>query len=444
MKTLLKDAQVVNEGKIENLSILIENDKILKIIPTDIKIELSSDIKIIDCKNKAIIPGIIDTHVHFREPGLTHKADIKSESRAAVAGGVTTYFEMPNTNPTTTSLEQLNKKIEIASQTSLANYGFYIGATNNNIDKLFEIPKEKYCGVKVFMGSSTGDMLVDDNSVLNRLFSKTEKIVVVHCEDEHIVKTNMLKYREKYGEDVPFRCHPEIRNTEACYKSTKRAIELAQKHNTKLHIAHLTTEKELNLLSELSIEDKNVTAEVCVQHLWFDDNDYDKFESRIKCNPAIKSTSDKTALMKGLLDGKIDTIATDHAPHLLSEKEQTYFKSPSGIPIIQHSLLAVLTFCTQDVIKLTSVVEKMCHNPAKIFGISKRGYIREGYYADLVIIDLDSEKTKPAELFHKCGWSAFDGYPFKTRVEKTFVNGILVFDDGVLNETHKGVQITQE
>lgn len=444
MRYLIQNALIVNQGDIISASLLIENGIISKIFENDHdSIEITADIEIIDAECNYLIPGVIDDQVHFREPGNTYKADIYTESKAAVAGGVTSYFEMPNTNPQTISIVELEKKFEIAKEKSLANFSFYMGATNENIEEIKKIDATKVCGVKVFMGSSTGNMLVNNDNTLSAIFENSPVIITTHCEDEDTIQKNSREYKEKYGDDVPMSCHPEIRSVEACYLSTKRAVDLAKKHNARLHVLHLSTEKEMELFeSNKKLKDKRITAEVCVHHLWFDDRDYKKYGTRIKWNPAVKSESDKKTLFNSLMEGRIDVVATDHAPHTEEEKDNTYFKSPSGGPLVQHSLNAMLEFVHTGKMAITDVVEKMCHNPAILFNIKQRGFIKEGYKADLVLVNMDSPwVVKKDNILYKCGWSPFEGMLFNSKVTHTFVNGNLVYNNGIFDENIKGERI---
>ncbi len=440
MITLIANATVVNENLIEVKHILIKEGKIEKIYDKNTDIQNIICDKLIEAKGKYLLPGIIDDQVHFREPGLTHKAEIYTESKAAVAGGVTSFMEMPNTNPQTVTQKLLQDKFDIAAKKSLANYSFYMGATNDNIEEVLKTDPKKVCGIKVFMGSSTGNMLVDNKETLTEIFSKAPTLVAVHCEDEATIRQNSEAYQQKYGENVPISCHHEIRSDEACYKSSSMAVELAKKHGTRLHILHLSSAKELDLFeNETSLDKKMITAEVCVHHLWFDSKDYDKYGTRIKWNPAVKTSKDKDALFKALLNNKLDVIATDHAPHTVEEKSNTYFKAPSGGPLVQHSLQAMLEFYKQGKISLEKIVEKMCHAPAQLFRIDKRAYIREGYWADLVLVDLDTEqKVEKSNIHYKCGWSPFEETIFHSKILYTFVNGNIVYDNGKFNEDIKG------
>lgn len=442
---LIRNVIIVNAGNQFQGNVLIEEGKIKKIFTTDEYPELKVQ-KIIDGKGKYLLPGIIDDHVHFREPGLTHKAEIYTESKAAVAGGITSFMEMPNTIPQATTQELLEEKYKTASAKSLANYSFYIGATNDNIEEIKKIDPEKVCGVKVFIGSSTGNMIVDNEKSLSRIFSESPVLIATHCEDDEIIKKNTIKYKKEFGEDLPLKYHPLIRSEEACYKSSALAIELAKKYNSRLHILHLSTGKELELFDNMMpSKDKRITAEVCVHHLWFSDADYDKYGTKIKWNPAIKTTKDRKALINGLKNNRIDVVATDHAPHTIDEKNNTYFKAPSGGPLIQHSLVAMLELYHQNKLSLNDIVNKMCHTPADIFQIKKRGYIREGYWADLVLVDLNSPWTVNKDnILYKCKWSPFENQTFKSKVTHTIVNGNLVYDNGIFDESVKGKRLLFE
>jgi len=442
---LIKNANIINENLEINGHLLIQDGKIIKIFNNSDALPENAD-KVIDASGKLLIPGVIDDQVHFREPGLTHKAEIYTESKAAVAGGVTSYMEMPNTNPQTTTLELLDEKFIIASAKSLANYSFYFGATNQNIEELKKIDPKKVCGVKVFMGSSTGNMLVDDKDTLSRIFAESPVLIATHCEDEETIQKNIIKAKQEFGENVPLKFHPIIRSHEACYKSSSLAVELARKYNSRLHILHLSTAKELELFDDVTpSKDKLITAEVCVHHLWFDDSDYDRFGTRIKWNPAVKTKNDKEALINGIKSNKIDIVATDHAPHTIEEKENTYFKSPSGGPLVQHSLIAMLELYHKGIFTLNEIVNKMCHTPADIFKIENRGYIREGYWADLVLVDLNSPWTVSNDnILYKCNWSPFEGQQFKSKVTHTVINGNLIYENGLFNETVKGMPLTFE
>ncbi|MBI3502137.1 MAG: dihydroorotase [Bacteroidetes bacterium] len=440
MKTLITNATIVNEGKVFHGNILIDGEIISKISETEIK---SSAEKIIDAKGKYLLPGIIDDQVHFREPGLTHKAEIYTEAKAGIAGGVTSYMEMPNTVPNALTQKLLAEKYKRASEVSLANYSFYMGASNDNIDEVLKTNPRNVCGVKVFMGSSTGNMLVDNKTTIENIFSKCKLLIAAHCEDEATIRANIEKYKAKYGENIPVESHPQIRSEEACYKSSSLAVELAKKYNTRLHILHISTAKELELFdSKIPLKEKRITAEACVHHLWFSEEDYKAKKNLIKWNPAIKTKKDRDALLRGVLENKIDVICTDHAPHTLEEKKQSYFKAPSGGPLIQHSLVAMLEFVHQKKFTIEKVVEKMSHALADCFQIEKRGYIREGYFADLAIVDLNSPWTVDKKnILYKCGWSPFEGITFHSKVTHTFVNGNLAYAEGKFNEIKKGARL---
>ncbi|MBI4930202.1 MAG: dihydroorotase [Bacteroidetes bacterium] len=439
-KILITNANIVNEGKIFQGSILIEDEIIKKISKSEIK---SSADKIIDAKGKFLLPGIIDDQVHFREPGLTHKGEIYTEAKAGIAGGVTSYMEMPNTVPNALTQNLLEEKYKRASEVSLANYSFFMGASNDNIDEVLKTNPRNVCGVKVFMGSSTGNMLVDNKTTLENIFSKCKMLIATHCEDEATIRANMEKFKAKYGENIPVAYHPEIRSEEACYKSSSLAVELAKKYNTRLHILHISTAKELELFdSKTPLKEKRITAEACIHHLCFSDGDYATKGNFIKWNPAVKTKNDRDAILRGVLENKIDVICTDHAPHTLEEKKQSYFKAPSGGPLIQHSLGAMLEFVYQKKITIEKVVEKMSHALADCFQIEKRGYIREGYFADLVVVDLNSPwKVEKSNILAKCGWSPFEGQTFNSKVTHTFVNGHLLYDEGKFNESKKGQRL---
>lgn len=426
---LIKNANIVNEGEIFYGDVLIEGDKIVDI--ADTISAKSADVHVIDAEGQYLLPGVIDDQVHFREPGLTHKATIETESRAAVAGGVTSYIEMPNTNPQTTTIEELNKKFEIASKTSYANYSFMFGGTNDNLKEILKVNPKEVAALKLFLGSSTGNMLVDDSKVLEEIFSKTNLLIAVHCEDETTIKTNLEKFKQEFADDIPVKYHPIIRSEEACYLSSSKAIELAKKTGARLHVFHLSTGKETELFTnKIPLKDKKITAEVCIHHLWFTDKDYDKKGTFIKWNPAVKTQSDRDQLWKALLDDRLDVIATDHAPHTIEEKNNVYTKAPSGGPLVQHALVAMLEMYHKGLISIEKIVEKMCHNPAILFEIEKRGYIKKGYFADLVLVDLNKPWTvKKDNVLYKCGWSPFEGNTFKSRVTHTFVNGTLVYND---------------
>ncbi|MGD0710806.1 MAG: dihydroorotase [Bacteroidales bacterium] len=440
MKTAITNANIVNENRIFKGTVILENEWITEVIEgNDFN---RSGYNVIDAKGKYLLPGVIDDHVHFREPGLTHKADIYSESKAAVAGGITSYMEMPNTVPNATTIDLLEEKFALASKKSLANYSFYIGATNENLAELKKINNKDVCGIKVFMGSSTGNMLVSEKDSLKRIFS-LNSLIAVHCEDEKTIKENLEKQKAIYGDDIPVSSHPLIRSAEACYKSSSYAVALALKYNTRLHLLHLSSAEEMVLLeNSLSLEKKKITAEACVHHLWFTDADYKTKGTLIKLNPAIKSSDDLDALWDALLDDRIDVIATDHSPHTFEEKNNTYLKAPSGAPMVQHSLVAMLEMVHQKKITLENIVNKMCHAPATCFNINKRGYIRAGYFADLVLVDLNKSWTvNKSNILSKCNWSPFEGDTFHSSVTHTFVNGRLVYENGKFDETAKGMRL---
>ena len=444
MKTLIKNATIINEGLLFKGSVLINGEQINKIFPHIIPSDFDlKDTDIIDASGLYLIPGVIDDQVHFREPGLTHKGDIATESRAAVAGGITTYMEMPNTNPQAVTQELLEEKYKRASEVSAANFSFYMGATNDNLDEVLKTNPATICGIKVFMGSSTGNMLVDDENTLSGIFKNAPTLVATHCENEKTILKNIEIALGRYGENVPMSRHAHIRSDEACYISSSKAVELASKFNTRLHILHLTSAKEMSLFNAGKVTDKDITAEVCVHHLWFDEMDYIKLGTRIKWNPSIKSKKDKEALWEALLADKIDVIATDHAPHTLEEKNNTYFKSPSGGPLVQHSLVAMLEMSKKGLITIEKVIQKMCHSPADLFRIEKRGYIREGYYADLVLIDPNqSWVVSPENILYKCGWSPFEGVEFSNKVVATYINGVPVFKNDKINQAVTGKRIS--
>lgn len=417
---------LVNEGKTTECDVLIQDERIEKIAGS---ISANSD-EVMDCQGLYLLPGCIDDQVHFREPGLTHKADIYTESRAAVAGGITSFMEMPNTVPNTLTQELLEMKYAIAKTSSLANYSFYMGASNENIEEVLKTNAEMVCGVKVFMGSSTGNMLVDNEQTLDGLFSRVGMLIATHCEDEATIRRNLERMKEKYGEAIPIEMHPLIRSEEACFLSSSLAVSLAKKHGTRLHVLHLSTARELQLFdSTIPLKDKRITAEACVHHLWFCDKDYSDKGNLIKWNPAVKTATDRDAILQGVIDNRIDVIATDHAPHTLEEKSQSYLKAPSGGPLVQHALLAMLDLSRAGKISIERVVEKMAHAPATLFGVRERGYVREGYYADLVLVDPNQETSVTrTNTFYKCAWSPFEGHSFSHRVKATFVNGAQVYD----------------
>jgi dihydroorotase len=439
---LIKNARIVNEGSVFEGDVLIENE-IIRQIADNISAK-SSECIIIDAEGSFLIPGVIDDQVHFREPGLTHKGDIASESKAAVAGGITSYIEQPNTVPNAVTQELLEDKYQIASKTSHANYSFMMGGTNDNLEEILKTNPKNVAGLKLFLGSSTGDMLVDSSASLEKIFSNTKLLIAVHSEDETIVKNNLAKYKEIYGDDIPVEKHPEIRSVAACYESTVRVIELAKKTGARLHVFHISTAKELDLFTnKIPLEKKQITAEVCIHHLWFTDADYETKGSLIKWNPAVKTKEDKDALWKALLDDRIDVIATDHAPHTLEEKSNPYTTCPSGGPLVQHALVAMMESYFNGKISIEKIVEKMCHNPAKIFKIENRGFIKEGYFADLVIVNPHMPwNVKKENIIAKCGWSPFEGNNFKSRVTHTFVNGKLAYANGKVKDIIAGQRLT--
>jgi dihydroorotase len=440
MLTLIKNAKLVNEGQVYKADVLIENQTIKKVLP---KIKIDAD-TIIDAKGLFLLPGLIDDQVHFREPGLTHKGNIYTESKAAVAGGITSFMEMPNTSPQALTQKILEEKYLIASKNSIANYSFFMGVSNENLEEVLKTDPKKVAAIKIFMGSSTGNMLVDNKNVLNEIFSKSPMLIAVHCEDEATIKKNISEARNKYGAEVPISEHPNIRSAEACYKSSSLAVELAKKHNTRLHVFHLSTKKEISLFDNtLPLSEKRITAEVCIHHLWFDEREYTKKGTLIKWNPAVKKVSDKEALFQALLDDKLDVIATDHAPHTLEEKNNTYFNAPSGGPLVQHALPAMLSFVNQGKISIEKVVEKMCHNPAICFQVENRGFIREGYFADLVLVNLDNPwEVNKDNILYKCGWSPFEGETFNSQITHTFVNGHIAYKNGEFDESKNGMRLT--
>ena len=439
-KTLIKNATIVNENEVFVSDILIEGQYISK-IDKDIT---DSHARVIDAEGLIVMPGAIDDQVHFREPGLTHKGEIYTEAKAAVAGGVTTYMEMPNTVPQAVTIVELEKKYTRAKECSLANYSFFMGGTNLNLEETLKVDYSKVCGLKIFMGSSTGDMLVDNEKTLEGFFEKSNALIATHCEYDPMIKDTQARIIAEYGEDIPAYFHPIIRNDEACYRSSSFAVQLAKKFNTRLHILHISSAKELSLFTnKIPLKQKRITAEACIHHLWFNDEDYKAKGNFIKWNPSVKTEYDRAQIFEAVLDGRIDVIATDHAPHTMEEKSQSYLKAPSGGPLVQHSILAMLEFYKQKKITLEMIVNKMSHNVADIFNIEKRGYIREGYFADLVVVNLNKPNTVTKEsLLYKCGWSPFEGQTFASSIEKTFVSGHLVYDNGTFDETKKGERLT--
>lgn len=438
-KILLKNGELINEGKRSVTDVLIKGDRIEKIANG---ISAEGVDEVIDLSGKLLLPGCIDDQVHFREPGLTHKGDITTESRAAVAGGITSYMEQPNTKPTATTIDELEKKYLRASEVSIANYSFNMGATNDNLEELKKVSKRDVAGIKIFMGSSTGNMLVDEERTLEGIFQLDHQLIT-HCEDEATIRRNLEKAKEQYGEDIPMRMHSIIRSAEACYLSSSHAIELAKKYGSRLHVFHLSTAIETALFrNDIPLSEKKITSEVCIHHLWFDDSQYDEKGSLIKWNPAVKTAEDRDGLWKALLDDRIDVVATDHAPHTLEEKNNKYLNAPSGGPLVQHALIAMLDKAQEGKITVERVVEKMAHAPADLFRIEDRGYVREGYYADLVVVDPNTSVTVDKEnLLYKCKWSPFEGHTFRHTIDKTFVNGNLVYSDGKVIEGSTGSRL---
>lgn len=439
-RILIKNAKIVNEGAIFEGDLLIE-DKFIKEIAESISAK--PDVKVIDAEGNFLIPGAIDDQVHFREPGLTHKGNIETESRAAVAGGITSFIEQPNTVPNAVTQELLEDKYKIAAETSYANYGFMMGGTDDNLEEVLKTNPKNVPGIKLFLGSSTGNMLVDNEAVLEKIFSSTKMLIAAHCEDEATIRENLAKYKEEYGDDIPVKFHPLIRSAEACYISSSRAIELAKKTGARLHIFHVSTAKETELFTnKIPLEDKMITAEVCIHHLWFSDADYDTKGALIKWNPAVKTAEDRQALWDALLDDRIDVVATDHAPHTLEEKKNPYTSSPSGGPLVQHAVVAMFEAYHQKKISVEKIVEKMAHNPAKLFRIEKRGFIKEGYYADLTIVNPHLPwNVKKENILYKCGWSPFEGVNFKSRITHTFVNGNLVYSNNKVKDVRLGERL---
>lgn len=437
---LIKGAYLVNEGETKQLDVLVEGHRIVKIAENI----MHKEAEVIDASGCYLLPGMIDDQVHFREPGLTHKATIATESRAAVAGGITTFIEMPNTVPQATTLSLLEEKFDVAAKDSLANYSFMFGGTNDNLAEIKKVDKNKVAGLKLFLGSSTGNMLVDDQDVLREIFSTTDLVISVHCEDEPTVKANLAAHIEKYGDDIPVELHPVIRSHDACYISSSTAIKLAKETGARLHVFHLSTARETDLFrNDIPLEEKKITAEVCVHHLWFSQEDYKEKGTHIKWNPAVKFSEDRTALWEALNDDRIDVLATDHAPHTLEEKANPYTSAPSGGPLVQHALPALLTAVKQGKISLEKLVQKACHNPAILFQIEKRGYLKEGYFADMVLVDLNATTTVTKEnILYKCGWSPFEGTTFNAKVLQTWVNGKCVFKEGKVLENKAAMRLT--
>ena len=443
----IRNAKIVNEGEIFEGSVLVRDEIIEKIYSNDDEPSSLPEFCIeIDATGKHLIPGVIDDQVHFRDPGLTHKGDIYSESKAAVAGGITSFMDMPNTNPPALTQDLLKVKYEKASENSMANYSFYMGASNDNVSEVLKTNPKDVCGVKIFLGSSTGEMLVDNPETLKEIFEKSDCLIAVHAEDDGIINANLESFREEYGEDIPIEFHPEIRSEEACYESSSFAVQLAKKYGTRLHVLHISTARELGLFdNQLPVGEKQITAEVCVHHLWFTEEDYQELGTKIKWNPAIKTSYDQAALLEGVKMDIIDVIATDHAPHLIEEKKQVYTKSPSGGPMVQHSLVAMLEFYHKGKLPIWKIVEKMCHAPSLCFKIEKRGFIREGYYADLVLVDLNQLWiVERSNILYKCKWSPLEGLTFSSQVTHTFVNGILVYEEGSFEDGYRGKRLTFE
>lgn len=440
-KYLIKNARIVNEGSVTEGDVLVNNG-IIEHIEDSISLK-NGDTKLIDVNGSYLMPGVIDDQVHFREPGLTHKATIQTESIAAVAGGTTSYIEQPNTIPQATTLELLEKKYDIGAASSLANYSFNLGATNDNLEELKRASLDNIAGIKIFMGSSTGNMLVDDQKVLERIFSEVNHQLIAHCEDEETINRNFEKYKREYGDDIPMKFHPAIRSAEACFLSSNYAVNLAKTHGSRFHVYHISTARETELFdNSLPLGEKRITSEACIHHLWFDESAYDEKGTLIKWNPAVKTAEDRDGIWKALLDDRIDVIATDHAPHTLEEKQNPYTSAPSGGPLVQHSLVAMMRFVEEGKLTVEKMVEKMCHNPALLFGIKNRGFVREGYAADLVVVDPAMPwSVNQDNILAKCGWSPFDGQAFKSRVTHTFVNGNLVYNQGKINNEVMGQRL---
>ena len=439
---LINNATIVNEGKSFKGNLLIKDEKIAAIGNFSEK-EIPGNHTVIDATGLLLLPGVIDSHVHFREPGLTEKADIFTESRAAAAGGVTSFMDMPNTQPQAVTIDALEEKYKIAAEKSLINYSFYIGATNDNLNEILKADPSKICGIKLFMGASTGNMLVDNDKSLRDLFKNAHIIISAHCEEETIIRKNIELFRQKYGDNIPAEIHPAIRNSEACFKSSSFAVSLAKEYNTKLHILHLSTAEETDLFSnEIPLRDKRITAEVCIHHLWFDNSYYQKLGFMIKCNPAVKAQADKEVLRYAVNNDKIDIITTDHAPHTIKEKTGSYFQAPSGCPSVQHSLMLMLELWHKKIFTIEKIVEKMCHNPATLFNIKERGFIRKGYKADLVLVNPNAKWTVSKDnILYKCGWSPFEGEEVNSKVVTTIVNGVIVYDNGIINNDYRGQRL---
>lgn len=439
-KTLLKNAILINEGIRWEGDLLIEGERISKI-----ESSITSDnAVVIDIKGHYLLPGIIDDQVHFREPGLTYKGTIATESRAAIAGGITTFMEQPNTIPQTTTIKKLEEKFAMGARSSYANYSFLFGGTNDNLEELKKLDKNACSGVKLFLGSSTGNMLVDDELVLDQIFRNTEMVISAHCEDETTIKQNLDIFIERYGEDIPIKCHPLIRSEQACFLSSSKAVALAKKTGARLHVFHVSTGKELSLFqNDIPLDQKKITAEVCLHHLWFSEEDYEDYGTHIKWNPAVKKASDREQLWQGLLDDRIDILATDHAPHTLEEKDQKYLKAPSGGPLVQHALPAMMEKALGGKMSMETMVTKMCHNPSILFQIKDRGYLREGYFADLVVVNPNEPwEVKKSNILYKCGWSPFEGTTFNSKITHTFVNGHLAFNNGLFSKDRQAKRLT--
>jgi dihydroorotase len=436
---VIKNARLVNEGRIIEGDLRVQDGRIAQVGGA---IPAAAGDQVMDAAGRLLMPGMIDDQVHFREPGLTHKADIRSESRAALAGGITSFMEMPNTKPQTVSLQALEEKFALAADRSFGNYAFYLGATNDNLEELRALEPGRTCGIKVFMGASTGNMLVNDEAILERIFAAARVPLLAHCEDTPTIERNEEAFRRKYGDNVPARCHPEIRSAEACYLSSSLAVRLARRHGTRLHVLHLTSSRELSLFDDAPLADKRITAEVCVHHLYFADPDYEEKGHLIKCNPAIKYPEDRRALQRALVSGRIDVVGTDHAPHTLEEKGNPYFKAPSGLPLVQHAVPLLLELYHDQIATLELLVEKACHAPAQLFGVQERGYLREGYWADLVLVDLNRpQRVQREDCLYKCGWSPLEGRTLRSSVAATFVNGHLAYDQGRLADEPRGMRL---
>ena len=442
--TLIHNAKIINEGNSFKGSLLIEGDKISKIFKGDVPESVLKNAEVIDADGKWVLPGVIDTHVHFREPGATQKGDFQSESRAAVAGGVTSIMDMPNNTPQTTTMAEWDKKAALAANKCLTNYSFYLGATANNLEEIKQVDPKKVCGIKLFIGASTGDMQITNDEAIKQIFKEAPILLAVHCEDNAMIQANIEKYKAEFGEKpIPISYHELIRNSDACYKSTSNAIDMAVRYGTRLHVLHLTTAKELALFSNKPMAEKKITAETCVNYLWFDDQDYERLGAKIKCNPSIKKEKSRDNLLKAIVSGHIDTVATDHAPHLLADKEGDCLQAASGCPSIQHALPMMLELAKKGNFTREQVVEKMCHNPARLFDIEKRGFIRKGYFAELVLVEPNSPyEVKQQDLQYKCGWSPIEGTTLSYRVTHTFVNGNLVYNEGAIDESKKGQQLS--